>query len=174
MKPVSKFTFIASVSLFSLVAFLFAADEHAPAVGADAALAKLKEGNARFAASKVSESKPTAAKRAETAQAQHPFAIILGSADSRTAPEIIFDQNIGDLFVVRTAGNLVDDHALGSIEYAVEHLGVRLISGMSAVGRARPLWRARARRVTSNRWSATSSLLLWRPKGRQEMPPTWP
>src|SRR5206468_8165278 len=71
--------------------------------------------------------KPTAAKRAETAQAQHPFAIVLGCADSRTAPEIVFDQNIGDLFVVRTAGNLVDEHALGSIEYAVDHLGVRLI-----------------------------------------------
>ncbi len=127
MKSVSKFTFIASVGLFSLMAFVFAADEHAPSVSPDAALAKLKEGNARFAASKVSDGKPTAAKRAETAQAQHPFAIILGCADSRTAPEIIFDQNIGDLFVIRTAGNLVDDHALGSIEYAVEHLGARLV-----------------------------------------------
>src|SRR4029450_5451549 len=54
-------------------------------------------------------------------------AIIVGCADSRTSPEIIFDQGIGDLFVVRTAGNLVDDYALGSIEYAVEHLGSRLI-----------------------------------------------
>lgn len=126
MKPKSH-TLITWIGLFGLTAFVFAADEHAPAVGADAALTKLKEGNARFAASKVSESKPTAAKRAETAQSQHPFAIILGCADSRTAPEIIFDQNIGDLFVVRTAGNLVDDHALGSIEYAVDHLGARLI-----------------------------------------------
>src|SRR6476660_4136814 len=127
MRSVSKFTFIASAGLFSLVAFVFAADEHAPSVSPDAALAKLQEGNARFGASKVSDGKPTAAKRAETAQSQHPFAIILGCADSRTAPEIIFDQNIGDLFVIRTAGNLVDDHALGSIEYAVEHLGARLI-----------------------------------------------
>lgn len=105
---------------------LFAA-EPAAVVSADAALAKLKEGNARFVNSKVSESKPTAARRAETAQSQHPFAIVLGCADSRTSPEIIFDQNIGDVFVVRNAGNLVDDHALGSIEYAVEHLGARLI-----------------------------------------------
>jgi len=127
MKSPSKLRLITWISLFSLTAFVFAADEHAPSVGADAALAKLKEGNARFAASKVSASKPTAAKRAETAQSQHPFAVILGCADSRTAPEIIFDQNIGDLFVIRTAGNLVDDHALGSIEYAVEHLGTRLI-----------------------------------------------
>jgi carbonic anhydrase len=118
---------IAFVSLFSAVAIAFAADHPAVSMSADAALAKLKEGNARFVSSKVSNGKPTAARRAETAQAQHPFAIILGCADSRTSPEIVFDQNIGDLFVVRNAGNLVDDHALCSIEYAVEHLGARLI-----------------------------------------------
>ena len=115
------------ISLLSLTTFVFGADHPAPSVDADAALAKLKEGNARFSSSKVSQGKPTAAKRAETAQAQHPFAIVLGCADSRTAPEIVFDQDFGDLFVVRTAGNLVDEHALGSIEYAVDHLGVRLI-----------------------------------------------
>ena len=93
----------------------------------DAALSKLIEGNKRFSENKISAGKPTAKQRAATAQAQHPFAIIVGCADSRTSPEIIFDQGIGDLFVVRSAGNLVDDHALGSIEYAVEHLGSRLI-----------------------------------------------
>ncbi|MBV9008868.1 MAG: carbonic anhydrase [Verrucomicrobia bacterium] len=93
----------------------------------DAALKQLQQGNARFAASFKSDPKPTRARRLETAQKQHPIAIIVGCADSRTGPEIIFDQNIGDLFVVRTAGNVVDDHALGSIEYAVEHLGTRLV-----------------------------------------------
>ena len=115
--------------MFSLVCTIggvIAADP-APSLNAESALARLKEGNARFTSSKVSESKPTAARRRETAQSQRPFAIILGCADSRTAPEIIFDQNIGDIFVVRNAGNLVDDHVLGSIEYAVEHLGARLI-----------------------------------------------
>jgi carbonic anhydrase len=53
--------------------------------------------------------------------------LMLVGADSRTAPELVFDQNLGDLFVVRTAGNLVDDHGLGSIEYAVAHLGARLV-----------------------------------------------
>ena len=106
---------------------VLAAEHPAASVSADAALAKLKEGNLRFASSEVSQSKPTAARRAETAQAQHPFAIILGCADSRTPPELIFDQNLGDLFVIRTAGNLVDDHALGSIEYGVAHLGARLV-----------------------------------------------
>jgi carbonic anhydrase len=118
---------VASLTQFSIAAFALAAEPSAPSVSPDDALAKLKEGNARFATSKVSTAKPTATKRAETAQAQHPFAIVLGCADSRTSPEIVFDQNIGDLFVVRTAGNLVDDHALGSIEYAVDHLGTRLI-----------------------------------------------
>ena len=125
MNITSKLT--AFVSLFSFVAFVLAADHPAASVSADAALAKLKEGNARYVNSKVSTGKPTAARRAETAQGQHPFAIILGCADSRTTPEIIFDQNIGDIFVDRNAGNLVDDHTLGTIEYGVEHLGVRLI-----------------------------------------------
>src|SRR5205085_5530051 len=85
------------------------------------------EGNLRFATSEVSQGKPIAARRKETAQAQHPFAIIVACADSRTGPELVFDENLGDLFVIRNAGNLVDDHALGSIEYGVEHLGARLI-----------------------------------------------
>ncbi len=104
-----------------------AADPATPSVGPDEALLRLKAGNERFAQTKVSEGKPVAARRRETAQGQHPFAVIIGCADSRTAPEIVFDQSIGDLFVIRTAGNLVDDYALGSIEYAVEHLGTRLI-----------------------------------------------
>src|SRR5882762_9751917 len=123
----TTFNVLATITCSSVVALVLAADHPAAAVSADVALAKLKEGNLRFASSDVSQSKPTAARRAETAQAQHPFAIVVGCADSRTAPEIVFDQNIGDLFVVRTAGNLVDEHALGSIEYAVDHLGVRLI-----------------------------------------------
>ena len=104
-----------------------AADPTSSSVTPEEALGRLKAGNERFANSKVSTGKPVAARRAETAQEQHPFAIIVGCADSRTAPEIIFDQNIGDLFVIRTAGNLVDDYALGSIEYAVANLGARLI-----------------------------------------------
>ncbi len=103
------------------------ASEAGKSVGPDDALARLEAGNGRFTSSKVTKGKPVAARRAETAQSQHPFAIIVGCADSRTSPELIFDQNVGDLFVVRTAGNLVNEHALGSIEYAVEHLGARLV-----------------------------------------------
>src|SRR5205085_8999251 len=86
-----------------------------------------KAGNERFSAAEISAGKAVAARRAETAKEQHPFAIVIACADSRTAPEIIFDENIGDLFVIRSAGNLVDDYALGSIEYAVDHFGTRLI-----------------------------------------------
>jgi carbonic anhydrase len=127
MRAIPKLKLVMSIHLLSVAGFVFAADDHGASLDADSALAKLKEGNARFASSKDSSSKPTAAKRAETAQAQHPFAIILACADPRTGPEIIFDENIGDLFVIRTAGNLVDEHALGSVEYAVEHLGTRLV-----------------------------------------------
>ena len=114
-------------AVLALANSTFASDPATPAVSPDDALTRLKAGNERFANSKESSSKPVAARRAETAQAQHPFATIIACADSRTAPEIVFDQNIGDLFVIRTAGNLVDDYALGSIEYAVEHLGVQLV-----------------------------------------------
>jgi len=127
MKTTSKLNVLATIACLSVAALALAADHPAAFVSADTALAKLKEGNLRFATSDVSQSKPTAARRAETAQAQHPFAIIVGCADSRIPPELVFDQNLGDLFVIRTAGNLVDDHALGSIEYAVAHAGARLI-----------------------------------------------
>lgn len=115
------------IGAITLSSWAIAADHTTPSVTADEALSRLKIGNERFAKSKVSTGKPVAARRAETAKEQHPFAIIVGCADSRTAPEIIFDQDIGDLFVIRTAGNLVDDYALGTIEYGVEHLGARLI-----------------------------------------------
>ncbi len=104
-----------------------ASHAEAPSVSPDAAIAKLIAGNNRYASNSTSAGKPTAKARAATAQSQHPFAIVVGCADSRTSPEIIFDQNLGDLFVIRTAGNLVDDYALGSIEYAVAHLGAKLI-----------------------------------------------
>ncbi|MBA3832546.1 MAG: carbonic anhydrase [Chthoniobacterales bacterium] len=127
MKTTSKLTLFATVACLSGAALVPAADHPAASLSASEALARLKEGNLRFATSEVSQGKPTAARRAETASTQHPFAIIVGCADSRIPPELVFDQNLGDLFVVRSAGNLVDDHALGSIEYAVAHLGARLI-----------------------------------------------
>ncbi len=97
------------------------------AVDGPAALAKLLAGNQRYAAAHVGSPHPYAQQRVDCATDQHPFAVIVACSDSRVAPEIVFDQGLGELFVIRTAGNLVDDLALGSIEYAVEHLGVRLV-----------------------------------------------
>ena len=127
MKTTSKLNLLATIACLSVAGLVLAADHPAASVDADTALTKLKEGNLRFATSEVSQSKPIASRRTETAATQHPFAVIVGCADSRVSPELVFDQNLGDLFVIRTAGNLADDHALGSIEYAVAHLGARLI-----------------------------------------------
>ena len=69
----------------------------------------------------------TAERRTELAKTQHPFAAIVSCSDSRVPPEIVFDQGLGDLFVVRVAGNVINDEGLGSIEYTVDHLGTRLI-----------------------------------------------
>jgi carbonic anhydrase len=91
------------------------------------ALHKLIEGNQRFASGKSIHPSQTAERRTEISKGQYPFAIILGCSDSRASPEVIFDQGLGDLFVIRVAGNVTDDHAIASIEYAAEHLHVPLV-----------------------------------------------
>lgn len=98
-----------------------------PAVGAEPALSLLLAGNARFVSGKPVHPDQSIGHRAELAQGQKPFAIVLTCADSRVAPELYFDQGLGDIFVLRNAGNVLDDHMVGSMEYAVEHLGVGLI-----------------------------------------------
>jgi carbonic anhydrase len=85
------------------------------------------EGNKRYVRHKEQHPDESMARRKELETGQHPFAVILGCADSRVPPELLFDQGLGDLFVIRVAGNLVDDDVLGSIEYAVEHLDTKLI-----------------------------------------------
>jgi carbonic anhydrase len=91
------------------------------------ALDRLMAGNGRFASGAAMHPNQSVDRRAEVAKGQHPVAIILTCSDSRVPPEIAFDQGLGDLFVVRVAGNVVDDHVVGSVEYAVDHLGARLI-----------------------------------------------
>jgi carbonic anhydrase len=94
---------------------------------ADVALKTLLAGNKAFVSAGASCSRLTPARRTEVAADQHPIAIVVGCADSRVPPEAIFGQGIGDLFVIRVAGNVIDDDILGSIEYAVEHVGVPLV-----------------------------------------------
>lgn len=100
------------------------------------ALELLKEGNARFVSGTLSPKDNYAELREQLSAGQHPFAVVLCCSDSRVAPEIIFDQKLGDLFVIRNAGNIVDEEVLGSIEYAVEHLESPLVvvMGHSACG----------------------------------------
>lgn len=96
----------------------------------EAAMARLMAGNVRYVTAKATHPNADLARRRLVAAAQHPFAVILACADSRVAPELIFDQGLGDLFVVRVAGNVVDDAILASIEYAVIHLGSPLIMAL--------------------------------------------
>jgi carbonic anhydrase len=104
-----------------------AANESPPnAISPDDALKRLMEGNARYAANAPQE-RDYSAGRAARVTAQYPIAAILGCSDSRVAPELTFDQGPGDVFVVRIAGNFVDDDGLASLEYAVKFLGVPLI-----------------------------------------------
>ncbi|MEU2205997.1 carbonic anhydrase [Streptomyces hygroscopicus] len=91
------------------------------------ALDLLLAGNQRFTDGTPRHPNQDAGRRADTASAQHPYAVLLGCSDSRLAAEIIFDQGLGDLFVVRTAGHAVGPEVLGSIEYGVSVLGCPLV-----------------------------------------------
>lgn len=91
------------------------------------ALSILMEGNKRYVESQTVCHEDWTAQRAALTEGQAPFAIIVSCSDSRVPPEIIFDQTLGSLFVVRVAGNIVDDFAIGSIEYGVNVLGAKLI-----------------------------------------------
>jgi carbonic anhydrase len=125
-----------------------------PVVSPAEAIARLREGNGRFAAGTMQHphdssqerahmaknsyenagmiflgitAEQAAKRRAELANSQHPFATIVSCSDSRVPPEIVFDQGLGDLFICRVAGNVINDESLASIERSVDHLGVRLV-----------------------------------------------
>jgi carbonic anhydrase len=90
-------------------------------------LAELKAGNEHHATKHYQHPHQTAARQRELTTTQHPHATILSCADSRVAPEIVFDQGLGDLFDVRVAGNIAGDAEIASIEYAADHLGVPVL-----------------------------------------------
>ncbi|CAN7296334.1 carbonic anhydrase [Caulobacter sp. LjRoot300] len=118
------------------------AEVHPPQlVSPDEALGRLKQGNAIFARGGASIVLPSMVRIAELSKGQKPFAVIVGCSDSRVGPELVFDCNLGELFVVRVAGSTVSQEGLGSIVYAVEHLGAPLVvvlghSKCGAVGAA--------------------------------------
>jgi carbonic anhydrase len=97
-------------------------------VPAQEALARLREGNARFAThAGGTGALSSQARRAELATGQEPFAIVLGCSDSRVPAELVFDQGLGDLFVIRVAGNIVAPSQVGSVEFAAARFGTRLV-----------------------------------------------
>lgn len=96
-------------------------------ISAKDAIDKLKQGNNRFVEEQLKHPDQSLRKRLDGLKGQHPFAVILTCSDSRVSPEIIFDQGLGDLFEVRNAGNVIDAHVVGSIEYAVAHLHAPLV-----------------------------------------------
>ena len=106
-------------------------------ITADQAMKKLTDGNSRYAAGACQLSGISQERRTETAQkGQHPIATILSCSDSRVPPEYIFDQGIGDLFIIRVAGNVAATDEIGSAEYGVDHLGtpVLMVLGHSKCG----------------------------------------
>ncbi|HET9361708.1 MAG TPA: carbonic anhydrase [Vicinamibacterales bacterium] len=96
-------------------------------ISATEALARLREGNLRFASNQSSVAAFDPARRAALVERQEPFAIVLGCSDSRVPAELVFDQGLGDLFVIRVAGNIVAPSQVGSVEFAATRFGTRLV-----------------------------------------------
>jgi carbonic anhydrase len=105
----------------------FAAEPPAASVTPDAALKRLVAGNGRFVAGAMTNQNAVIERRLALTGGQAPFATLLACSDSRVAPELLFDQRVGDLFVTRNAGNFVTDAVLGTMEYGYSVLGVKLI-----------------------------------------------
>jgi carbonic anhydrase len=104
-----------------------ASDHGGPRMTPEEALALLQEGNERFVTDAPFRGVQGRERRIEIARGQHPFAVLVGCSDSRVSPELLFGRGLGELFIIRVAGNTVDLTAQGSIEYAVAELGVPLV-----------------------------------------------
>jgi len=98
-----------------------------PFVSADVAQQMLIDGNKRFVEGKLSTYDVGIGRRTQLSHGQYPFAVVVTCSDSRVPPELIFDQALGSIFVIRVAGNVLDAITLGSVEYAVEHLNTKLV-----------------------------------------------
>ncbi|WP_093607013.1 carbonic anhydrase [Streptomyces indicus] len=118
---------VAAVPLAAQVPAPRAADPDRPPRTAAEALRRLREGNARYAEAHARHPHESRRWRRAVAVAQHPFAVVLGCIDSRVPPELVFDQGLGDLLVIRTAGHVLDEAVLGSVQYGVAELGVPLV-----------------------------------------------
>src|SRR5258706_1289271 len=113
--------------LLFLAALLATAQKAEDKVTSDSALAELKEGNQHHVAHRYSHPHETDERQRQLATGQYPHAQILSCSDSRVPPEIVFDQGLGDLFIVRVAGNVAAETELASLEYGAEHLHIPLL-----------------------------------------------
>src|SRR5450432_296160 len=127
MNPLSKFRIPIMLGLLLGAASLALVRGREQTPAADKALQELKAGNDHHVNHRYTHPHETPMRQHELAGGQNPHAVILGCADSRVPPEIIFDQGLGDLFTVRVAGNVADDNAIGSLEFAVLTFGSALI-----------------------------------------------
>ena len=122
-----RFVIITATLLLFLVPMMSVGQQAEDTVSADSAFAELKAGNEHHVAHRYQHPHENAERQRQLVAAQNPHAEILSCADSRVPPEIIFDQGLGDLFVVRVAGNVATDTELGSLEYGAEHLHIPLL-----------------------------------------------
>lgn len=120
-----KYIFVLSILL--VIALTLTGHQAEPTVTPDSVLNELKTGNAHHVRHQYQHPHETLARLRELVAGQHPHAEILSCADSRVPPELIFDQGLGDLFVVRVAGNIATDAEIGSLEYGAEHLHISLL-----------------------------------------------
>lgn len=111
----------------TLAAPAIASPHASPAHDPDRVLAELADGNHQYATRSYTHSPSLARQRSGLTTTQAPKAVVVGCSDSRVPPELVFNQGLGSLFVIRSAGSALDDATIGSIEYAVEHLGVPLV-----------------------------------------------
>jgi len=117
-----SFFALLSLAIVMSISFVFASPQEG-----EESFSKLMGGNKRFVTASLAQKDVGEARRKELAGGQHPFAIVVTCSDSRVAPEILFDEGLGEIFVVRVAGNVLDPISLGSIEYAAEHLHAPLL-----------------------------------------------
>lgn len=120
-------SYFLAIIIMTLFAIPVMASNEALSIKADVAQKMLMDGNKRFITEQYAKVNIGQARRAELAKGQFPFAVVICCSDSRVPPELLFNQGLGDIFVVRVAGNVIGSMELGSVEYAVEHLGVKLI-----------------------------------------------
>lgn len=129
MKKIITFILLALIVIFSIMSCKNTSQHNLSASPKtkNRSIEQLIEGNKRFLEGKSNHPRQDKKTVLDNQDGQKPFAVVVTCSDSRVAPEIVFDQGIGDLFVIRNAGNLISDIDMGSIEYAVEHLDVKMV-----------------------------------------------